>query len=147
MDTILVAIDFSEVTSKMIQWTLDLAKKYGSKVFVLHVAAPEPDFVSYSVGPQHERKWRAEHLREEHRELEGIQKQFQDAQVECTALMIQGPTTEKILQESERLEAKMIVMGSHGHGAMYHLLVGSVLENVLRKATVPVLIVPSRKAE
>lgn len=147
MDTILVAIDFSEVTTKMIQWTLDLAKRYSSKVFVLHVAAPEPDFVSYSVGPLHERKWRAEHLRQEHRRLEEIQHQFQEAGVECTALMIQGPTAEKLLQETERLGANVLVMGSHGHGAMYNLLVGSVMEAVLRKTPVPVLVVPCRKPE
>jgi len=38
--------------------------------------------------------------------------------------------------------ASFVVMGSHGHGAMYDLLVGSTAQGVLRKAPCPVLIVP-----
>ena len=38
-------------------------------------------------------------------------------------------------------------MGSHGHGAIYELLVGSVTEGVLRKARCPVLVVPSERDE
>ena len=35
----------------------------------------------------------------------------------------------------------MIVVGSHGHGALYHLLLGSVSEGIIRKTTCPVLVV------
>jgi len=38
------------------------------------------------------------------------------------------------------------VMGSHGHGAVYNLLVGSVTAGVLKSAKCPVLVVPSKKA-
>jgi len=38
------------------------------------------------------------------------------------------------------------VMGTHGHGAMYHLLVGSAAKGVLKHATRPVLLVPSAKS-
>jgi len=39
----------------------------------------------------------------------------------------------------------MILLGSHGHGALYHLLIGSVSEGVIRKASCPVIIIPSKK--
>ena len=57
----------------------------------------------------------------------------------------QGPTIETIIEEAGRLKVDMIVVGSHGHGAMYQLLVGSVSEGVLHRATCPVLVVPARK--
>ncbi len=41
--------------------------------------------------------------------------------------------------------ADLIVMGRHGHGAMYHLLVGSATEGVLKHATRPVLLVSGSK--
>ena len=50
-----------------------------------------------------------------------------------------------ILEEAERLEAEVIIMGSHGHGALYDLIVGSVTEGVLRKAKCPVLVLPSKR--
>jgi nucleotide-binding universal stress UspA family protein len=52
---------------------------------------------------------------------------------------------EEILNQADALNADLIVMGRHGHGAMYHLLMGSATEGVLRHATRPVLLVPSPK--
>ncbi len=56
---------------------------------------------------------------------------------------IQGPLTEKVLHQAEEQNADLIVMGSHGHGALYHFLVGSVTAGVVRGAKCPVLVVPA----
>ena len=37
----------------------------------------------------------------------------------------------------------MIVVGSHGHGAMYKLLMGSITKEILRKSPYPVLMIPT----
>ena len=50
---------------------------------------------------------------------------------------------DKTTFKQERLEADLIMMGSHGHSAIYRLLVGSVTEGVMRKAPCPIMIVPS----
>jgi nucleotide-binding universal stress UspA family protein len=49
---------------------------------------------------------------------------------------------EKILAQMEKLDADLVIMGSHGHGAIYRTLLGSVSEGVLHDAACPVLIVP-----
>ncbi len=64
---------------------------------------------------------------------------------EMETLVIAGSTVSTILQTSEVRHADLIIMGSHGHGAVYNLLVGSVTEGVLKSAKCPVLIVPSAK--
>jgi nucleotide-binding universal stress UspA family protein len=43
------------------------------------------------------------------------------------------------------LEVELIVLGSHGHGLLFDALVGSISAGVLRKSTLPVLIVPIRE--
>ncbi|HDY68944.1 MAG TPA: universal stress protein [Candidatus Scalindua sp.] len=48
-----------------------------------------------------------------------------------------------ILDESSKLKIDLIVVGSHGHGAVYHLIVGSVSEEVLQRSSCPVLVVPT----
>jgi nucleotide-binding universal stress UspA family protein len=49
-----------------------------------------------------------------------------------------------ILAQADQLQADLIVVGSHGHGATYDLLVGSISSGVIRKSKVPVLVVPAR---
>ena len=44
---------------------------------------------------------------------------------------------------AEAVGADLIVMGSHGHGALFEFLVGSATSGVLRAARVPVVVVPS----
>ena len=53
-----------------------------------------------------------------------------------------GVVAEEILNQADTLNADLIVMGTHGHGAMYNLLVGSTTKGVLKHSTRPVLLVP-----
>jgi nucleotide-binding universal stress UspA family protein len=65
----------------------------------------------------------------------------QDADV--TELHVEdGPVATRILQKAATLPADVIVMGTHGAGGFEHLVLGSVAEKVLRKATCPVFTVP-----
>src|SRR4029077_13057972 len=54
-----------------------------------------------------------------------------------------GAVVEEILRQANAIKPDLIVMGRHGHGAMYNLLVGSVTEGVLKRSGCPVLLVPS----
>jgi nucleotide-binding universal stress UspA family protein len=57
--------------------------------------------------------------------------------------MIQGPTADTILEQSHRFSANLVVLGSHGHGAFHDFIAGSVTRGVLKKSSVPVLVVPA----
>jgi len=142
MKNILVALDFSNVTDPLIETACKLAQAFDSDVHLIHVANPEPEFVGYDPGPEMVRMNVAHEFREEHRQIQELEKRFPNPE-RVNALLIQGMTVEKILQEQERLSTDLIIMGSHGHNAIYRLLVGSVTEGVMRKAACPVLVVPS----
>ncbi len=144
MNNILAAIDFSEITSTVVDQAAAIAKCFSSKLWLIHVAAPEPDFVGYGTGPQTERDWRAQTLREEHRYLQDKALELEQNGINVTPLLIQGATVATILREATKLKAEMIVIGSHGRSALYKTLVGSVSEGILRQASCPVLIVPTR---
>jgi nucleotide-binding universal stress UspA family protein len=57
-----------------------------------------------------------------------------------------GPPIPHILAEAERTDADYIIMGSHGHTALYDLLVGSTTHGILRKARCPVVVIPAAAA-
>src|SRR5215475_9997726 len=57
-----------------------------------------------------------------------------------------GTVAEEVLDQADDLNADLIVMGTHGHGAMYNLLVGSATKGVLKHTTRPVLLVPGPKS-
>lgn len=146
MSSIIAAVDFSDVSGRVVDTASELSACFDAHVYLVHVAAPPPDFVGERVGPAHERQGRAEELRHEKKQLEAYAETLRDAGHEATPLLIQGATAETLLKEIGRLDARMIVMGSHGHGLAFQALVGSVSHQVLEAAKCPVVLVPSRQA-
>lgn len=141
---ILVAVDLSPASAEVIGVTRQMAGATGARVFVIHCAEPEPDFVGYDAGPEVVRDQVAAEFHREHKAVQDLAGSLRDAGIDATALLIRGPTIETTLQEAERLEAELIIVGSHGHGAVYDLLVGSYSSGILRRSVVPVLVVPTR---
>jgi nucleotide-binding universal stress UspA family protein len=146
MRQILAALDFSAVTRAVVEQAASLAGAYGAELTLLHVAAPDPAFVGYDVGPQTVRDARARELRTEHRGLQDLADELRARGLRAKALLVQGPAVETLVREARELGAEAIVLGSHGHGRVYDVLVGSVAHGVLRQAPCPVLVVPASSA-
>ena len=142
---LLVGLDFSEGTETIVNKVEVLADALSAKVYLLHVAESDPDFVGWEAGPQKVRDDVARKFHDEHRQIQKIASRFRSAGLDTTALVVQGATVEKILEEGSRLNVDLIVVGSHGRGVAYQLLVGSVSEGVLHKSQCPVLIIPTRE--
>ena len=142
---LLVCVDLSESTEIIVKKIEEITKALPAKVWLLHNAVPEPDVVEFKVDPQAARESLAKKFHVEHRQIQELAKRMCKAGVDTTALLVHGATVETILKEASELEVDMIVVGSHGRGAMYQLLVGSVSEAVLHKSRFPVLVVPTHK--
>ena len=69
IDTIVVPVDFSDVTPQVVRHATEMAKAFGSRIILLHISEPEPDFVGYEAGPQAVRATVARDFRTEHRDL------------------------------------------------------------------------------
>lgn len=141
---ILVAVDLSPASEKVVETAGDVARLTGASIYVLHAAEPEPDFVGYDAGPEVVRTQVAQELRREHRDVQTLAEKLRDDGLDATALLIRGPTVETTLKEAESLEADLIVVGTHGHGAVYDVLIGSYSAGIIRRSKLPVLVVPIR---
>ena len=117
-----IAIDFNDAVGDLLGYAEGIAEKFGFKVWVLHVATPNPDFVGYEAGPQYIRDFKAEELREEHRNLQMYCDTFLSDAVEKEALLIQGSTVEAVLEEAQKLKSDLLIVGTHKHSFLHNLL-------------------------
>ena len=143
MKNILVALELDEFDELLINQALQLAKAFDSKLWLIHIAAPEPDFVGYEVGPQYIRDSRAEELSNEHKLLQQYSTDLNDKGIKAEGLLIQGATIEMIIKESKKLRVDLIITGHHDRGFLFKALRGSVSEKIIKGSKIPILIVPS----
>lgn len=142
MKTILVPVDFSDVTPALVDTVKQLAGAFESRVVLLHVAVFGIGTVSPSLMALPIETTAGLHVPGE--ALEKLKQSFAGSAFEVRTLLIDGGlVAANILAESKALHADLIVMGSHGHGALYNLLAGSATGGVIKSATCPVLVVPS----
>ena len=140
---LLVAVDFSNFSRIVIDYVADLAEALSGKVWLLHVAEPDPEFVGYDVDPPEMRDAVARRFHKEHQHIQQLSQELRSKGLDCEGLLIQGPTVETIIREIKKLSVDMVVLGSHGKGLLKSILVGSTSEGVLRNSFVPVLVVPT----
>jgi nucleotide-binding universal stress UspA family protein len=142
MKNILVTVEFEAQLDKLIGKAKEFAMDYDAKLWLLHVAAPDPDFVGYEVGPTYIRQSRAKELRQEHKMLDNYVKELEAEGLEADGLLIQGATAQTILEEAEKLKCEMIIIGHHQHSWFYKIFGQATDFEVVEKANIPVLIVP-----
>lgn len=142
MKNILVALDIKPSDALLLAQASALAEKFGAKIWMIHVAPPDPDFVGFEMGPRYIRDFVADELRTEHRQLQTYADEFQQKSLQAEGLLIQGPTVEMIASEIKKLSIDIAVLGSHRHSFLYETFVGNTAKQIIRQISIPVLIVP-----
>lgn len=141
---ILCPVDYSDFSRRALDHAVAIARWYGSTVTVFHVCALLPA-AAFAPGPL---ALTATPLAPEGREaLLGRLRSFADVDVSGSGVQIEfevaeGSTAAEILQKAEADSSDLIVLGTHGHSGFDRLVLGSVAERVLRKASCPVLTIP-----
>jgi nucleotide-binding universal stress UspA family protein len=144
MKSILVPVDFSKATELVLKATVTMAKALDARVTLMNVAPREPDVFGHQLTRKVVTEPVPEDVRERYDKLMGCAKWLEDADVIVKPLLLRGDRVPAVMREVEREEVDLIVMGSHGRGALYRRMVGSVSEGVMREAKCPVLIIPTK---
>lgn len=142
MKNILVSLDFDKGSDLLLEKASKVAHAFGSKVWIVHIVPPDPDFVGYDAGPQSVRDTVAEELREKHRALQGFAEKLVQEGLDARALLLQGNTVETILVEAEKFNTDLIIAGHEDHNFIYKSVIGSVSSKLLRKSKIPIMLVP-----
>ncbi len=138
---IVAGVDFSEPSRQAMMRALDLGKRLRCPVDVIHVAQEIRPAVPFS------RLNRAIAAELQEDELEACEKQLErfvpkKAGVRVRRRVLMGLPNVELLAYATRARADLIVLANHGRTIGERLLLGSVADRVLRKARVPVLLVP-----
>jgi nucleotide-binding universal stress UspA family protein len=144
MKTILVPLDLSPATVRVCDTASDLARLTGARLILMHIVQPPPVMMSevyaFDDGKLTELVGAAKKIAA--RKLRALEHRCEKRGLLTTSVLREGAPAAAILAKAASAHASCIVMGSHGHGAIYDLLVGSTTHGVLKKAPCPVLVVP-----
>jgi len=148
MKKVLVPVDFSDTQARLLSAATDEAKVRGASLVLLHVIEPAAEVAGFETDPEMMRLQIGQDLEVEQRlvkeRLAQLAKEIAAHGVECESLVRFGLPADEIMAAATEFGAERLVMGSHGHGALYHLFTGSVVTGVLKRTGCPVLVVPLR---
>jgi nucleotide-binding universal stress UspA family protein len=133
--TILHPTDFSDRSDFAFRVACALARDYGARLVLLHVVAPPVVVYGEGVVPPQPEYWQ-ERLTEQ---LHRLEPPAPNGRAEH--ILKEGDAVTEILGTARAVGADLIVMGTHGRTGLARLLMGSVAEQVVRRAACPVLTV------
>jgi nucleotide-binding universal stress UspA family protein len=140
---ILVATDFGPAADNALRYGETLAREFGARLHVLHVIpnvnAPSLDGYGYAAIPEYVQEDIEAAARRQIRERVSAEDR-QELQAKTTLVTHNSPAV-AITDYAKQHAIDLIVLGTHGRGAVVHMLLGNVAERVVRIAPCPVLTV------
>jgi nucleotide-binding universal stress UspA family protein len=138
-NTILHPTDFSGSSRYALQIATDLAVKYGSRIIILHavetLGAANATFGEVATQLEPEGYWNR--LWNDVHQV----RPAANSDVSIDYQLVEGDPASAIVRIADEQHCDLIVMGTHGHRGLERLLMGSVAEQVVRRATCAVLTV------
>jgi len=142
LQRILVPTDFSKSSENALLYAAAFVEKFGAQLYLLHVVQdltwfiPEAILVAPAAIPPAEQFHTAA--------LTALERVIKDLNLpgnKAKAEVRQGAPFQAIIEFAREQNIDLIVMGTHGHTGLAHILLGSTAERVVRKAPCPVLTV------
>jgi nucleotide-binding universal stress UspA family protein len=140
---ILVPLDFSAASMQALDYAVELAKQFRAAIHLVHVHPP--DEASSVPGAAHLLLQSAEAIERLNEELTGIHRKRVEPFCPENCHVRGGQPYQEIIALAREIDADLIVLSTHGHSGLKHLLLGSTAERVVRLAPCPVLVVRKRK--
>lgn len=143
MKTILAPVDFSSATDAVVAEAARLAVAIQGRVVLLSVIQPPVITSEYAPLMENIAEITAAGEKASSIHLAKIQDLLQNQKIPTETVQFSGAPIQHIIEQAAKFAADYIVMGSHGHTALYDLLVGSTTHGILLRASCPVVIVPT----
>lgn len=139
---ILVPFDQSQMSHRAFELSLDLAKKYNARIFVLtviHSGVLSSSFLDMNNHQKIIESGKIRQMEQSFKLLDGISKEL-GVKI-STDMVVSGNVSDSILSFCTQYKVNLIVMGTRARNSSKRFLIGSVALDVIQKATCPVILV------
>lgn len=138
---VLCPCDFSPSSRAALAMATSLARRFGAELILVHVIEPLLFPVEYGLVTAPPFDLEEQAAGNARRELDALLSKSGQGLKSARAEVLFGLPWQQILDCQQRTNADLIVIGTHGHTGLKHLLLGSTAERIVRHASVPVLTV------
>jgi len=138
---ILFACDLTEYASKILHYVISLAEKYDSEIYVMHVVQDLKYCGNVYLHYDFLNVGETEIFHSAEKALTTFCQTYFHGCTHVHKKIVSGMPSTEIIKTIKEEAIDLVVMGSHGYTGIEHTIFGSVAENVMKKSTVPVLVV------
>ena len=136
---ILIPIDFSNYSKKALQYSISFAKRFNAELVLVYVIEPMIYPADLSMGQMVIPQADVDLSEKSKNDLTELAKNEIGENLKFTVLIKTGKPFMEIIETAKEVDSDIIIMATHGHTGVEHLLFGSTAEKVVRKAPCPVL--------
>jgi len=141
LQTVIVPVDFSSFSDKALDYAVVFAQQFGASLVLLHVVEPMVYPENYLTVPAVSDDINTSLMKAGEEKLAAQCAHFNGESVSVKPMTRLGRPYVEITEAAKELEADLIVLATHGHTGLKHVLLGSTAERVVRHAPCPVLTV------
>lgn len=144
MTIVVLPTDFSKLADGALPWARKMAETFDADLHCLHVVREEHFYGGLEVVLTEHLPSSEDIVRSAETRIERyVAERLSDLGDKAIGKVRVGTPFVEIIRYARETEAKLIVMSTHGHSGLKHMLLGSTTESVLRKADCPVLTIRS----
>jgi len=138
---VLVPVDFSENSDKILKYAVEMAKKCEAKVVIVFVAQTFEDYSDFFVPHVPVSQLENDIFESAKRKMEVFLKECLPADTPYESRILAGDVAEEILNFAQSEEVDLIIMATHGYKGLEKVLFGSIAAKIVKMAHCPVLTV------
>jgi universal stress protein A len=142
---ILAPLDFSKSSDKALQYASALAVQFQATLILVHVV--EFSFVGSEFGAVELSQIEADMRENGRKQMETLAQKLVDPRLQIKMIIASGRPSIEIIETARDEAIDLIVIATHGHSSLAHVILGSTVERVVRHASCPVLVVRDAERE
>jgi nucleotide-binding universal stress UspA family protein len=144
MKTIVVLVDFSDVTPRLLEQARELSTAFGAALILVHVVPEEPVVIELGLAaPTIMQPPSKERVESDYAKLVALGDGLAAAGANVSVQQLVKARSEDVIALCENLKTDLMIVGSHHHNTLFDLFIGTFTSDVLKRAKCPVLVVPA----